>query len=158
MRRGRVVWRLLVLAVAVLVAAVLVHLQAAWATDCTEITDCLANDVRGSIAALAGVALLIGLFVAPEVFGPILIAKGIAEAVTGKDLLTGQPLDWTDRALGVLPVFGEYGQEARTAEEVASEGEQLAPEIAGWSAKDVNPGFPAPGRVQNCANCAVAMD
>jgi hypothetical protein len=106
------------------------HSQAAWATDCQEVTDCLSNSVRGSIAALAGVALLIGLFAAPEIFVPIVIAKGVAEAVTGRDLLTGEPLDWSQRALGVLPVFGEYGQEARVASQVLREGEALTSEEA----------------------------
>src|SRR5262245_1851771 len=110
----------------VMVAALLLQSHAAFATDCQEITDCLANDVRGSIAALAGVALLIGLIVAPEIFGPIVIAKGIAEAITGRDLLTGQQLDWTDRALGVLPVLGTFGEEVRTGEQVVREGEQLS--------------------------------
>jgi hypothetical protein len=125
----RHLWRpLLLTAASGAVAALVPHL--ALATDCLEITDCLANSVRGSIAALAGVALLVGLFVAPEIFGPILIAKGLAEAITGQDLLTGEHLDWTQRALGVLPVLGEYGQEARTAGQVLREGEQLTQEQA----------------------------
>jgi hypothetical protein len=67
--------------------------------DCTEITDCLGNSVRGSISALVGVGLLAGLIFAPEIFGPILIVKGLTEAVTGQDLVTGEPLDWKLRAL-----------------------------------------------------------
>ena len=132
MRWPRRRWRVALLCGTLVLAAAAADVQVASATDCAELTDCLANDVRGSIAALVGVALLIGLIAAPEIFGPIVLAKGIAEAVTGKDLLTGQPLDWTDRALGVLPVFGTLGQEARTAETVVREGEALSREEAAF--------------------------
>lgn len=126
--------RLPFLALAVVVVAIVLHPEVAWATDCQEITDCLANDVRGSMAALAGVALLIGLIAAPEIFGPIVLAKGITEAITGKDLLTGQQLDWTDRALGVLPILGTFGQEVRTGEQVIREGQELSQEARAFDA------------------------
>jgi len=119
--------RLLFVAAAAGVLAVIAA-TAAGALDCTEITDCLGNSVRGSISALVGVGLLAGLIFAPEIFGPILIAKGLTEAITGHDVVSGEPLDWKQRALGVLPVLGEVGQELRVGESVLQEGTALARE------------------------------
>ena len=82
--------RRLVFVAAAAAVLVVVAATAAGALDCTEITDCLGNSVRGSISALVGVGLLAGLIFAPEIFGPILIVKGLTEAVTGQDLVTGE--------------------------------------------------------------------
>jgi len=69
------------------------------------------------------------------------IAKRVTEAITGKDLLTGQPLDWTDRAMGVLPVLGTVGGEVRTVEQVIREGEELSQEAKAFDAwaREVHP-------------------
>ena len=72
------------------------------------------------------VGLLAGLIFAPEIFGPILIVKGLTEAVTGQDLVTGEPLDWKLRALGALPVLGVYGQELRVGTSLLREEEALS--------------------------------
>jgi papain fold toxin 1 (glutamine deamidase) of polymorphic toxin system len=44
--------------------------------------------------------------------------------------------------------------DARGIEDAAS----VADEAAGYSARDVNPGYPGPGRTMNCVNCSVATD
>jgi hypothetical protein len=67
------------------------------------------------------VGLLAGLIFASEIFGPILIAKGLVEGVTGQDVVSGEPLDWKQRALGLLPVVGAWAEEGATALRVADE-------------------------------------
>lgn len=83
----------------------------AWALDCTEITDCLSNSARGSLSALVGVGMLALLLFAPEIGVPLFVARGLVEGVTGEDVVSGEPLDWKMRALGLLPVAGEVAGE-----------------------------------------------
>jgi hypothetical protein len=118
--------RCLIFVAAAATVLVVVAATAAGALDCTEITDCLGNSLRGSISALVGVGLLAGLIFAPEIFGPILIAKGLTEAITGQDLVSGEPLDWKYRALGALPILGVYGQELRVGTSLLREEEALS--------------------------------
>jgi len=112
-------WPLLLGAALALALALAVVPHAAAAADCQEATHCLANSIRSSVAALAGVTLLIGLFVAPEVFSPLLVVKGATDSLTGKDRLAGEQLDWTQRAFGVLPALSELGHELWTGDEAA---------------------------------------
>jgi hypothetical protein len=102
----------------VLVAALLLQPHVAFATDCQQVIDCLGNDVRGSIAALSGVTLLIAFMTAPDIFGSTAIARAVTRALGGTD----QPADqasWTDRALGVLPSRAiEAGDTALRGEQV----------------------------------------
>lgn len=86
----------------------------AWGLDCTEITDCLGNSARGSLSALVGVGMLALLLFAPEIGVPLFVARGLVEGVTGKDVVSGEPLDWKMRALGLLPVAGEVAGELKS--------------------------------------------
>jgi hypothetical protein len=47
-------------------------------------------------------------------------AKGVVEAVTGEDLLTGDELSAGERALGILPIGGALAKGASAATDVAS--------------------------------------
>src|SRR2546430_8960215 len=102
-------------------AALAVLPQAAAAADGQRISDCLVNPVHGSAAALAGVALLIGLFVAPEALAP----PPATGAPTGVDSPEDDSHEWARRALGVPPVPGELGQEPRSGAEALPGGTAL---------------------------------
>lgn len=47
-------------------------------------------------------------------------AKGIVEAWTGEDLLTGEELSWWERGLGVLPIVGGIGKGAAVGADVVA--------------------------------------
>ncbi|TFF38509.1 SpvB/TcaC N-terminal domain-containing protein [Mucilaginibacter psychrotolerans] len=51
-------------------------------------------------------------------FSPLGEVKGIAEAYTGRDLITGQKLAWWERGLGVIPVVGGLTKAAKAAKAV----------------------------------------
>ncbi|MCW5983135.1 MAG: hypothetical protein KIT09_33910 [Bryobacteraceae bacterium] len=71
------------------------------AHNCSDLQDCF-NNIRAALAAafaLAGVVASIGLDFMP-VIGTV---KGVYEAWTGQDLVTGQKLAWWERAVGILP-------------------------------------------------------
>ncbi len=83
----------------------------AWADNCGGLHDCF-NTVYAALAALAGVSLFgtmvsLGL----NLFPLTAIPKGIAEAITGTDLITGTELALWERAVGVVPVAGEIVKE-----------------------------------------------
>jgi hypothetical protein len=78
----------------------------ALADNCGSLSDCY-NTLRAALAAAVGVGVLgalasLGLDLLPGV-GTI---KGVIEAITGRDLVTGQELAWWERALGIIPVAG----------------------------------------------------
>jgi hypothetical protein len=79
----------------------------AYADNCGSLTDCYFT-ARSALAALVGLSVLFGvlLSIMLDFLPGIGTAKGIAEAVTGEDLVTGQELEWWERALGVLPLLG----------------------------------------------------
>jgi Peptidase C39 family len=151
-------WPLLLGAALALALALSVVPHAAAAADCQEVTHCLANSIRSSVAALAGVTLLIGLFVAPEVFSPLLLVKGATDTLTGRDPLTRKQLDWTQRAFGVLPALSELGQELWTRDEAtgtrqprASE-EQVVPAPGGGTFGDEVGPYEPEGPIQGQMN------
>jgi len=74
--------------------------------------------VRGSIAALAGVWAPDRSDCGSRDLRPDRDREGHRGGSHGaRNVLTGRPLDWTDRALGVLPVLGTFGEEVRTGEQ-----------------------------------------
>src|SRR5207247_9615025 len=95
------------LLVPLLVVALALAPPTAVAADCREAAHCLANSVRGSYTALAAVALLIGLFAAPEVFVPPPAPRAATRPVTARDRLTAEHADRVQRSLGVLPLLAE---------------------------------------------------
>jgi hypothetical protein len=89
-----------------LVAAVVQVLTAdpALADNCGAFTDCFGQ--TGSAAeATFGLAFLSGLSLVLDFVPVVGDVKGIAEAVTGRDLLTGQELEPWERALGLIPLL-----------------------------------------------------
>lgn len=75
----------------------------AWADHCGSLTDCFGT-LRAALAAVVGTALFatllsFGLDLVPFV-GTV---KGVVEAFTGRDVVTGEKLAWWERALGVVP-------------------------------------------------------
>jgi hypothetical protein len=82
----------------------LLRADPAAADNCGAFTDCFGQ--TGSAAeATFGLTLLSGLSLVLD-FVPIVgDAKGIAEAFTGRDLLTGEQLEPWERALGLIPLL-----------------------------------------------------
>jgi hypothetical protein len=76
----------------------------AYADNCGSLTDCYftARSALVGLSVLFGVLLSIMLDFLPGIG----TAKGIAEAVSGEDLVTGQELEWWERMLGLLPLLG----------------------------------------------------
>jgi hypothetical protein len=101
----------------VLAAALLwlVMPEAVLADNCGSLSDCF-HTLRAALAAVAGaglfaVLLSIGLDLLPGV-GTL---KGIIEAFTGRDLVTGDELEWWERILGIVPVAGVFTGAGRGA-------------------------------------------
>lgn len=91
------------------------------ADNCGTPSDCfgVAGSFNTAALGLLGLAALSLLLDFVPVIGT---GKGLAEAVTGRDAITGQPLSWWERALGVVPVVGglaAVGSTARAADAVA---------------------------------------
>lgn len=86
------------------------------------------------IAGLVG-ALAVLLPIAVQVFFPeIGFGIGVVQAITGKDILTGQKLTWLDRALGLLP-GGKSRKVLQSAER------DIAAGIRGGAAENVSTGY-----------------
>ncbi|HCT76956.1 MAG TPA: hypothetical protein DGT23_10275 [Micromonosporaceae bacterium] len=79
----------------------------AGADNCGSMSDCYYT-ARAALAALVGLSVLFGVLLSMALdFVPVVgTVKGIIEAITGKDLITGQELAWWERLLGVVPVLG----------------------------------------------------
>ncbi|HEX6684218.1 MAG TPA: pre-toxin TG domain-containing protein [Candidatus Limnocylindrales bacterium] len=88
-------------------AAVLLAPDAAFADNCGSLSDCYLT-ARAALAALAGLAILFGVLLSVALdFVPVVgTVKGVIEAVTGRDLITGQELAWWERLLGIVPIVG----------------------------------------------------
>jgi hypothetical protein len=102
------------------VAGVLLWPGVASADNCGSLIDCYRTAQAGlaalvGLSVLAGVLLSVGLDFLPGV-GTV---KGIIEAVTGRDLITGQELEWWERLLGVIPVIGGVAGVAAAAAKVS---------------------------------------
>jgi hypothetical protein len=102
------------------VAGVLLWPGVASADNCGSLIDCYRTAQAGlaalvGLSVLAGVLLSVGLDFLPGV-GTV---KGIIEAITGRDLITGQELEWWERLLGVIPVIGGVAGVAAAASKVS---------------------------------------
>lgn len=74
----------------------------ALADNCGTPADCFGQAGSFNLAALGLLALAAGSLLLD--FVPVVgTAKGVVEAILGRDLLTGQELSWWERGLGVLP-------------------------------------------------------
>lgn len=103
-------------AVVAIVVAALVLPPMAYADNCGSLTDCYYT-ARAALAALVGLSVLFGVLISLTLdFLPgVGTVKGIIEAITGRDLVTGQELAWWERALGVVPVVGGLAGTAAAA-------------------------------------------
>jgi hypothetical protein len=81
-----------------------------WATpaladNCGTPSDCFGT--AGSFGTASnGMLALVGLSLLLDFIPVVGTGKGLIEALTGRDLITGQELAWWERALGVVPVIG----------------------------------------------------
>ncbi|ADG75413.1 hypothetical protein Cfla_2525 [Cellulomonas flavigena DSM 20109] len=75
------------------------------ADNCSVFTDCF-GVANSALEAAFGLALLAVLSMVLDFVPGVGTVKGIVEAGTGRDLLTGQELEPWERALGVLPLVG----------------------------------------------------
>ncbi|NOU71763.1 hypothetical protein GC098_10075 [Paenibacillus sp. LMG 31458] len=86
--------------------------DAATADNCGSLTDCF-NTQRAAVAATVGLGIFATLLSMGLNFVPVVgQVKGIIEAITGKDLITGQELETWERALNLVP-FGALGKVGR---------------------------------------------
>ncbi|GAB1542552.1 hypothetical protein NUACC21_52260 [Scytonema sp. NUACC21] len=84
--------------------------QTALADNCGSLSDCY-GVIRNAAIAGGLIAVFIGLALD---FTPIIgDIKGIIEAFTGRDRVTGQRLEWWERLLGAIPILGRVGDLAR---------------------------------------------
>ncbi|HVF15101.1 MAG TPA: pre-toxin TG domain-containing protein [Acidimicrobiales bacterium] len=111
--------------VAALAWTVLVVLFAspASADNCSVFTDCF-GQANSAAETGFGLALLIGLSIILDFIPVIGDIKGVAEAITGEDLLTGEKLEPWERALGLIPLV-PGAVLLRYADEVADLGRQV---------------------------------
>jgi filamentous hemagglutinin len=73
--------------------------QPAYADNCGSLSDCYGVAIAAAIAGVA-IPILISLLLD---FSPFGRAKGILEAILGRDLITGDKLAWWERLLNLLP-------------------------------------------------------
>jgi hypothetical protein len=75
------------------------------ADNCGTPADCFGSAGSFNLAAL-GLMGLVALSIILDFVPFVGTAKGVVEAVTGRDLITGQELAWWERGLGIIPVVG----------------------------------------------------
>lgn len=91
------------------------------ADNCSVFTDCF-GVANSAVEAAFGLSLLAALSIVLDFVPFVGTAKGIAEGVIGRDLLTGQELAGWERALGVLPFVGAAAPLLRNADLVGDAG------------------------------------
>ncbi|MGH2351836.1 MAG: pre-toxin TG domain-containing protein, partial [Chloroflexota bacterium] len=117
--------RLLGLGLAMLAWHVLA--EPALADHCQDPSDCFSVQ-RSALAAAVGVGALAALSLALD-FTPIVgTVKGILQAITGRDLITGERLSNFERAIGWIPFGG--GRVARGLGDLAGLG-RVADDVGG---------------------------
>ncbi|HLL65741.1 MAG TPA: pre-toxin TG domain-containing protein [Micromonosporaceae bacterium] len=113
----------------------------AYADNCSSLSDCY-RTAQAALAALIGLSVLFGVLLSLALdFTPVVgTTKGVVEAVTGRDLITGQELAWWERMLGIVPVLGGVaglvGAAARGAgalDGIADAGRAADRASGGWS-------------------------
>jgi hypothetical protein len=103
--------------------------EPAGADNCGAYTDCFGQ--TGSAAeATFGLTLLAGLSLVLDFVPVVGDVKGVVEAFTGEDLLTGEELEPWERALGLIPLLplSDVGRAAGSIDDVADlarEGDEL---------------------------------
>src|SRR5689334_22932687 len=86
------------------VAAVLLLPTPVLADNCGSLSDCY-GVLRAALAAMVGIALLVGLVgFGWSALGLAITAAGVVEAITGRSLLTGERLATWERIVGVVPL------------------------------------------------------
>lgn len=110
------VLRIVLIASVTAVLALFVLPSTAYADNCGSLTDCYGT-AQAALAALVGLSVLFGvlLSLALDLLPGIGTVKGIIEAITGRDLVTGEELAWWERALGFVPVLGALADAAKAA-------------------------------------------
>ena len=93
------------------------------ADNCSVFTDCF-GQANSAAETGFGLALLIGLSIILDFIPVIGDIKGVAEAIAGEDLLTGEKLEPWERALGLIPLV-PGAVLLRYADEVADLGRQV---------------------------------
>lgn len=78
------------------------------ADNCSVFTDCF-GVANSALEAAFGLSLLAALSLVLDFVPFVGTAKGGIEAITGRDLLTGEELAAWERALGVVPFLGAAG-------------------------------------------------
>lgn len=73
------------------------------ADNCSVFTDCF-GQANSAAETGWGLALLTGLSLILDFVPVVGDVKGVAEAITGRDLLTGEELEPWERALGLIPL------------------------------------------------------
>lgn len=97
--------RLIIIIVAICCGLFLLP-DVAYADNCGSFSDCY-NTLQAALAAVVGVGLFAALLSFGLEFVPVVgTGKGIIEAFTGRDLVTGEELAWWERMLGVVPIGG----------------------------------------------------
>jgi hypothetical protein len=81
----------------------LLFAEPAAADNCSVFTDCF-GQANSAAETGFGLALLTGLSLALDFVPVVGDVKGVVEAVTGRDLLTGEELEPWERALGLIPL------------------------------------------------------
>lgn len=113
------------------------------ADNCGSLSDCY-RTAQAAIAASVGLTMLaIGLSIFLDFVPVVGEVKGVIQAITGRDLITGQELSTWERAIGLLPVGGALltvgilaSKEARAVSQLARlNSEELR--LAGYSAEAV---------------------
>lgn len=109
---------------------------AAAADNCSVFTDCF-GVANSAVEAAFGLSLLAVISLVLD-FVPVAgTGKGLVEAATGRDLLTGEELAAWERALGVLPLVGGLTA-LKYADDVAGLGRRAdVPGGAGRQADDI---------------------
>lgn len=151
--RARARLRAVQLAVGVWVAAtLLLGLLAppAAADNCSAFTDCF-GVANSAVEAAFGLSLLAVLSLVLDFVPVVGTGKGLIEAATGRDLLTGRELAAWERALGVLPAVGalavlRHVDVLRGADDVAAGARRVGSGAAGGPPAGRRPGDSTGGR------------
>jgi hypothetical protein len=132
--------------------------EPALADHCFDPADCF-NVQRAALAAAVGVGALTGLSIVLDFIPVVGTAKGIVEAITGRDAVTGERLATWERAIGWIPFFkvgraadavGALAGLGRTGDALAGAGAlgrgAEAPVVPGGLGRGAGLGRPTPTR------------
>ncbi|MDB9516438.1 pre-toxin TG domain-containing protein [Roseofilum reptotaenium CS-1145] len=124
----------------------LLYVQPGYADNCSGLQDCYQ---QSKSAALVAALIALGLSLMLD-FSPIGYAKGLLEAVVGRDILTGEKLAWWQRALNTVPGGKGVGTAAKAAKAIDKASDiAKATDKASDIAKTVDKGTDIAKRVDN---------